>query len=82
MIVTCPWCGYEWNTRSRMRQITCPDCHGKFPQPAPAVRLLNDIEPCDLCGHEGLEYHVCRIDGDAAIVCSACLGKIANGEVK
>lgn len=85
MIVTCPKCGYGWDTRSRMRQITCPDCLRKFPQPKKQEdRLLGRLpgaEPCTICGHQGLDYNVCRLDGDLVILCDGCLRKLEN-EVK
>ena len=31
--VTCPYCGYRWVTRSRMRYVTCPRCMRKVPNP-------------------------------------------------
>lgn len=85
MIVTCTKCNHTWDTRSKMRQITCPDCHGKFPRPAQKTQILAaDVQlntTCDICQGKVIRLNVCRIDGDAAIVCSACLRKLAN-EVK
>lgn len=30
MKVKCPRCQYEWDTRSKMISITCPNCQRKF----------------------------------------------------
>lgn len=81
MIVTCPKCDHTWESRTRSPRLSCSRCNHTFMRPAPSVQPLGTLpgaEPCDLCGHEGIDYHVCRVDGDAAIVCSACLRKLAN----
>lgn len=82
MIVTCPKCDYTWQTGSTKEMICCPSCQRKFPRPAPVVRLLAaDVRlntTCDICGIDAALLNVCRVDGDAAIVCSACLRKLAN----
>lgn len=31
--IKCPHCGYEWETQSRMRQVSCPSCIQKVPNP-------------------------------------------------
>lgn len=34
MKVTCPKCGYTWNTKSKRRYLTCPNCYKKIQNPA------------------------------------------------
>lgn len=31
--IKCKWCGYEWETRSQIIWVTCPNCQGKTPHP-------------------------------------------------
>jgi hypothetical protein len=31
--IKCPHCGYEWESQSRMRLVTCPSCIQKVPNP-------------------------------------------------
>lgn len=30
-LLTCPYCGYEWNYTGDNHRADCPDCRGKFP---------------------------------------------------
>lgn len=30
MEVRCPSCKYEWNTKSKLMSVTCPNCQKKF----------------------------------------------------
>ena len=30
MKVKCPHCNYEWETKSKLDSITCPNCQKKF----------------------------------------------------
>ncbi|MEM4976144.1 MAG: hypothetical protein QXT64_02345 [Desulfurococcaceae archaeon] len=36
--VECKYCGYEWYTRSVMREIPCPNCHRKIRNPRYALK--------------------------------------------
>jgi len=75
-VITCPKCGYEWDTRSKMARITCPCCHRKVPRPAPVIEVLGRKVPlkskCDVCGYPYAELNVCRVDDEAAFICNRC----------
>lgn len=79
MAIICPKCGYTWQTKSTADMICCPSCQRKFARPAPVVEVLGRKVPlnstCDGCGRLMKDLNVCRVDGEAAYLCDACLQK-------
>lgn len=77
-MVICPKCGYAWQTKSTADMICCPSCQRKFVRPAPVVEVLGRIPlstSCDACGSRPEALNCCRVDGEAAYLCDACLPK-------
>jgi hypothetical protein len=82
MTATCPKCGYEWQTRSKLDRVTCPNCHRKLSLPASVIEPIGPpigvTERCDVCGRPVNTIQPCRIDGEAAFVCNKCLARLTT----
>ncbi len=83
-MVTCPFCGHRWTPRSDLPTLCCSQCRRKFRRPDLTVDVLKQkvrLETtCDGCGQEFKDLNVCRVDGEAALLCGTCLGSITPGD--
>lgn len=80
-MITCPFCGYEWRTRSKMDLITCPSCHRKIPRPVQVIEIVGPIAlerpaTCQQCDRPRSDLCACLIDDEAAIICQQCLADL------
>ena len=81
-MITCPKCGYEWQSKATAAWITCPGCQRKFRRPPTKIEVLGRKVPlkskCDVCGYPYAELNVCRVDGEAAFICDECLARLTT----
>ena len=78
-MTTCPKCRHVWRYTGDAEWICCPSCHRKFRRPATVIEPIGPpagvTEQCDVCGRPVDIIQPCRIDGEAAFVCPACLSR-------
>lgn len=76
-MVHCPKCGHTWTPRSTSPRLTCSRCGTKFTRLKPLTLVLGRNVPlhtyCDVCGIACSELYVCRVDGDACLMCEPCV---------
>lgn len=71
-MIRCPNCGYEWESKSRMRLVSCPSCIHKVPNP------IYEKNQETLMEHFNLDEHGVKILDHSLISQNSPRGRIVD----
>ena len=82
-MITCPFCGHKWRTRSTLPTLCCSACRRKFPYPDQTVEIVGPIDAtatCHQCDRARSDLRAVLVDDEAGFICQQCLTDLLNDD--